>query len=159
MPEMNEIDRQLEKLGIVLPHVPPPVANYVPFTVHQGIVTISGQLPRGADGLLTGCLGDGLPIDQGVEAARLCAIAVLAVLKEAVDGDFGGVSGCIQISGFVRSSPSFAEHSTVINGASDLLVSVLGERGRHARAAIGVPSLPFGAAVEVSAQFRITDDS
>jgi enamine deaminase RidA (YjgF/YER057c/UK114 family) len=98
-----------------------------------------------------------LPIDQGVEAARLCAIAVLAVLKEAVGGDFGRLAGCIQISGFVRSTSSFEEHSTVINGASDLLVSVLGEKGRHARAAIGVVSLPFGAAVEVSAQFQLAD--
>ncbi|MFD1767270.1 RidA family protein [Sphingorhabdus buctiana] len=154
---MNMVDRQLAKLGIALPHVPPPVANYVPFTSHKGVVTISGQLPRGADGLLTGCLGDGLPIDQGVEAARLCAIAVLAVLKEAVGGDFGRLAGCIQISGFVRSTSSFEEHSTVINGASDLLVSVLGEKGRHARAAIGVVSLPFGAAVEVSAQFQLAD--
>lgn len=154
---MNEIDRQLETLGISLPHVPPPVANYVPYTLHKGVVTISGQLPRREDGLLTGCLGDGLPIDQGVEAARLCAISVLAVLKEALGGSFDRLAGCIQISGFVRSSPSFAEHSTVINGASDLLVSVLGERGRHARAAIGVSSLPFGAAVEVGAQFKIAE--
>lgn len=157
MPVMDEIDRRLENLGILLPHDPPPVANYVPYSLHKGVVTISGQLPRRDDGLLTGCLGDGLPIDQGVEAARLCAVSVLAVLKEALDDDFDRLAGCIQITGFVRSSPYFTEHSTVINGASDLLVSLLGERGRHARTAIGVSSLPFGAAVEVGAQFQIID--
>ncbi len=155
MPSLSDVDEHLRELGIELPHVAPPVANYVPYTIQRGIVTISGQLPRGKQGLLTGCLGDGLPIDQGVEAARLCAISVLAVLREAVEGDFDRLVGCQHISGFVRSTSAFEEHSTVINGASDLLVAVLGERGRHARAAIGVASLPFGAAVEVSAQFAI----
>ena len=152
---LPDVNARLRELGIELPHVPPPVANYVPYTVQRGILTVSGQLPRGAEGLLTGCLGDGLPIDQGVEAARLCAISVLAVLREAVKGNFDRLVGCQHISGFVRSTSEFGEHSTIINGASDLLVAVLGERGRHARAAIGVASLPFGAAVEVSAQFAI----
>lgn len=146
---------QLKELGIVLPHVPPPVANYVPYTLHNGIVTISGQLPRGEHGLICGCLGDGFPIDRGVEAARLCAISILAVLGDAVAGNFDRVLGCVQIVGFVRSTSSFAEHSTVINGASDLLVAVLGDPGKHARAAIGVASLPFECAVEVSAQFAV----
>lgn len=151
----DAVSERLQTLGIVLPHVPPPVANYVPYTKHRDIITISGQLPRSPSGLITGCLGDGLPVDQGVEAARLCAISVLAVLGDAVSGDFGRVICCLQITGFVRSASGFAEHSTVINGASDLLVSVLGDAGKHARAAIGVASLPFEAAVEVSAQFSI----
>lgn len=149
------VSERLEALGITLPHVPPPVANYVPYTHHNGIVTIPGQLPRGERGLITGCLGDGLPIDRGVEAARLCAISILAVLGDAVADEFDRVLGCIQIAGFVRSSSSFAEHSTVINGASDLLVAVLGDPGKHARTAIGVASLPFECAVEVSAQFAL----
>lgn len=149
------ISDRLQQLGVILPHVPPPVANYVPYMRHGEIVTISGQLPRGPDGLITGCLGEGLPVDRGVEAARLCAISILAVLGDAVSGDFEHVVGCIQITGFVRSSSSFSEHSTVINGASDLLVSVLGDAGKHARAAIGVASLPFEAAVEISAQFSV----
>lgn len=149
------IFERLKALGIVLPHVPPPVANYVPYSHHQGTVTISGQLPRDERGLITGCLGDGLPIDRGVEAARACAISILAVLGDAVAGEFDRVHGCIQITGFVRSTSSFAEHSTVINGASDLLVAVLGDAGKHARAAIGVASLPFECAVEVSAQFAV----
>lgn len=146
---------KLEQMGIKLPHVPPPVANYVPYTCHGDVVTISGQLPRRPDGLITGCLGEGIPVDIGVEAARLCAISVLAVLADSVGGDLDRVVRCIQITGFVRSSSNFSEHSTVINGASDLLVAVLGDAGKHARAAIGVASLPFGAAVEVSAQFVI----
>lgn len=146
---------RLKKFGIVLPHVQPPVANYVPYTHYGDLITISGQLPRGPDGLITGCLGDGLPIDRGVEAARLCAISILAVLGDALSGDFTRVVGCVQIQGFVRSSPNFGHHSTVVNGASDLLVSVLGDVGKHARAAIGVASLPFEAAVEVGAQFSI----
>lgn len=151
----QDVDDRLRELGIVLPHVPPPVANYVPCTVQHGILTVSGQLPRGPEGLVTGCLGDGLPIDRGVEAARLCAIAVLAVLNDAINGDFDRLAGCQYIHGYVRSTSAFGEHSTVVNGASDLLVAVLGDRGRHARAAIGVASLPFGAAVEVTAQFVI----
>lgn len=155
MADFPDVNARLRELGIELPHVSPPVANYVPYTLQRGTLTVSGQLPRGANGLLTGCLGDGLSIDQGVEAARLCAIAVLAVLSTAVAGDFNRLVGCQHITGYVRSTTAFGEHSTVINGASDLFVAALGDRGRHARAAIGVASLPFGAAVEVTAQFAI----
>jgi enamine deaminase RidA (YjgF/YER057c/UK114 family) len=149
------IPQRLAELGIAMPHVPPAVANYVPFTRLGRLVTISGQLPRSDDGLITGVLGNGTSIDRGVLAARQCAVAVLAVLNEALEGDAERLAGCVQLCGYVQSAPGFTEHSTVLNGASDLVAAVLGDRGRHARTAVGVASLPFGVAVEVSAQFRL----
>lgn len=146
---------RLAELGIAMPHVPPAVANYVPFTQLGSLVTISGQLPRSDGGLITGTLGNGTSIDRGVLAARQCAVAILAVLNEAVEGDIERISGCVQLFGFVQTAPGFTEHSTVLNGASDLVATVLGNRGRHARTAVGVASLPFGIAVEVSAQFML----
>ncbi len=147
------ISERLAELGIAMPHVPPAVANYVPFTQLGSLVTISGQLPRSDEGLITGTLGNGTSIDRGVLAARQCAVAILAVLNEAVEGEIERIAGCVQLSGFVQTAPGFTEHSTVLNGASDLVATVLGDRGRHARTAVGVTSLPFGVAVEVSAQF------
>nr|WP_315475169.1 RidA family protein [uncultured Sandarakinorhabdus sp.] len=147
------ISERLAELGIAMPHVPPAVANYVPFTQLGSLVTISGQLPRSDEGLITGTLGNGTSIDRGVLAARQCAVAILAVLNEAVEGEIERIAGCVQLSGFVQTAPGFTEHSTVLNGASDLVATVLGDRGRHARTAVGVASLPFGVAVEVSAQF------
>ncbi|WP_081097017.1 MULTISPECIES: RidA family protein [Sphingomonadales] len=151
----GSIEQSLASLGIKMPSVAPAVANYVPFTRRGALITISGQLPRTDDGLITGTLGNGTSIDRGVAAAQQCAVAILAILNEAIEGDLGRLDGCVQLSGFVQSAPGFTEHSTVINGASDLIATVLGERGRHARAAVGVSSLPFGVAVEVSAQFML----
>jgi enamine deaminase RidA (YjgF/YER057c/UK114 family) len=151
----SSIEQRLAEQGIKMPSVAPAVANYVPFTRRGTLITISGQLPRTDDGLITGTLGNGTSIDRGVAAAQQCAVAILAILNEAIEGDLDRLDGCVQLSGFVQSAPGFTEHSTVINGASDLIATVLGERGRHARAAVGVSSLPFGVAVEVSAQFML----
>ncbi|OYZ13053.1 MAG: hypothetical protein B7Y35_13965 [Sphingomonadales bacterium 28-64-96] len=149
------IPQRLAEFGITMPHVPPAVANYVPFTRLGALITISGQLPRTDEGLITGTLGNGTSIDRGVAAARQCAVAILAVLNEAIEGDVERLAGCMQLCGFVQSAPGFTEHSTVLNGASDLIATVLGDCGRHARTAVGVASLPFGVAVEVSAQFML----
>jgi len=151
----GSIEQRLAERGIKMPSVAPAAANYLPFTRRGALITISGQLPRTDDGLITGTLGNGTSIDRGVAAAQQCAVAILAVLNEAIEGDLDRLEGCVQLCGFVQSAPGFTEHSTVINGASDLIATVLAESGRHARAAVGVSSLPFGVAVEVSAQFML----
>jgi enamine deaminase RidA (YjgF/YER057c/UK114 family) len=151
----GSIEQRLAEKGIKMPSVAPAAGSYLPFTRRGALITISGQLPRTDDGLIAGTLGNGTSIDRGVAAAQQCAVAILAVLNEAIEGDLDRLEGCVQLCGFVQSAPGFTEHSTVINGASDLIATVLGESGRHARAAVGVSSLPFGVAVEVSAQFML----
>lgn len=154
---MNEIDERLAQLGIMLPDVSTPVANYVPAVLHRGILTLSGQLPRSGGSLVKGQVGSDLSIDQGVAAARLCALALLATAKSALDGDLGRIERCLALSGFVSAAEGFEAHPQVINGASDFLIEVLGAAGQHCRVAVGVPSLPLGAAVEVSASFAVRD--
>jgi len=150
----NTIDTRLAALGLTLPDAAAPVANYVPVVLHGGLAIVSGQLPRGDGGLVTGKVGEDLDLAAGQAAARLCALAVLAQLRAAL-GDLDRVMGCLQLSGFVNAGPGFTDHPQVINGASDLMVEVFGEAGRHARAAVGAGSLPLGAAVEVAATFAV----
>lgn len=140
---------RLERLGITLPVPVPPLASYVPVVTHGDWVHVSGQLPM-VDGRVAhvGRLGDGLTLEEGVAAARACAIMVLAQLASV--GPLESFR-LVRVGGFVAATPDFTGHPEVINGASDLLVAVLGEQGRHARAAVGVASLPRGAAVEVEA--------
>jgi enamine deaminase RidA (YjgF/YER057c/UK114 family) len=142
-------EARLVALAIDLPVPSPPVANYVR-TVHTGnLVFTSGHGPRRADGtLVTGKLGDGLTVEQGYEAARLTAISLLASLKQQL-GELARVRRVVKVTGMVNSDPSFTDQSKVINGCSDLLVEVFGERGRHARSAVGMASLPMGMAVEI----------
>jgi len=153
---MNDIDRRCAEIGVKLTEVPIVVANYVPVVIYRQIATISGQLPRNIAGIVSGQVSCALTIDEGREAARLCAISILAALREALDGDLDRVERCIQLTGFVNSPAEFTEHPDVVNGASDLIVEVFGPRGHHARVAVGVSSLPLGAAVEVSATFAVT---
>lgn len=148
---------RLRDLGINLPNPAKPVASYVGYRTIGDMVTISGQLPL-KDGKLsqTGLLGDGVSVEQGQAAARLCAINILAQLNAATGGDLSQVRACVRLGGFVASAPSFTDQPKVINGASDLMVEVLGpEIGSHARAAVGVAQLPMGASVEVDALFQI----
>ena len=153
---MGRIDARLQELGIELGQAPAPAANYVPFVKTGNLVFIAGQIPpMGDDRQHTGKLGADLTIEQGKEAARLCAINLLAQLKVACNGDLDRVKACIKLGGFVSCTPDFDQHSAVINGASDLMVEVFGEAGRHARAAVGCPSLPFNVAVEVDGVFEI----
>lgn len=149
------IDARLAALGIVLPAASAPVANYVPVVLHHGLATVSGQLPRDERGLITGKVGQEIGLEAARQAARQCGLAVLAQLREALGGDLGRVRRCVQLTGFVNAPPDFTDHPTVINGASDLMVEVFGEAGRHARAAVGAGSLPLGAAVEVAATFAV----
>ena len=146
---------RLDALGIVLPPAAAPVANYLPAVIGGGLAIVSGQLPRDERGLVIGRVGEDLDLETGQAAARLCGLAVLAQLKDALGGDLGRVRRCMQLTGFINAPPDFTQHPAVINGASDLMVEVFGDAGRHARAAVGAASLPLGAAVEVAAIFEI----
>jgi len=153
---MSEIESNLERLGIELPDAPAPAANYVPWVKTGNLVFISGQVTMGANGLeYQGKVGKDLGVEEGQAAARLCAINLLAQLRSACDGDIERVRRCVKLGGFVNSTTDFENHPQVINGASDLLVEVLGDRGKHARFAVGAGSLPFNVAVEVDAVFEI----
>ena len=150
-------ERRLEEMGIVLPQPPRPVANYVNGVRTGNLIFLAGKGPRNADGReMTGKLGADLTIEQGYEGARLTAINQLAVLK-AMLGDLNRVKRVVKVLGMVNSDPSFVEQPKVINGFSDLMVEVFGERGRHARAAVGMASLPRGQAVEIEMIVEVTD--
>ena len=152
---MNDIDAKLSELGLFLPEPAAPVANYAPYVVSGGHVYISGQVSIGADGLITGKLGAGLTVEQGQMAAHACAVNLLAQLKSACDGDLSRVRRVVKLGVFVNCTPDFIDQPRVANGASDLMVAVFGDRGRHSRAAVGAPSLPLDAAVEIDGVFAI----
>ena len=148
-------EKKLAELAIELPTPPVPVANYVAYTIAGKILTISGQVTMGSEGLeFIGKLGDTMDVETGQSAARLCAINILAQAKAAL-GDLDRVKQVVKIQGFVNSTPDFGDQPAVINGASNLLAEVLGDAGKHARAAVGVAALPFGVAVEVDAVIEI----
>jgi len=153
---MNPVDEKLSELGIALPTPMAPVANYVPFVVTGKLVVISGQLPA-VDGSVAviGKVGEGVSVEQGQHAARLCFINLLAHLRDACGGNLGRVRRVVRLGGFIASPPGFTQHAVVMNGASDLAVAVFGEAGRHARSTIGVPALPLDAAVEVEGMFEL----
>ncbi|MEM0900272.1 MAG: RidA family protein [Pseudomonadota bacterium] len=148
---MGEIESRLEKLGISLPEAAAPAANYVPFKMSGNMLFTSGQLPL-LDGKLmhTGIIGDALSVEQGAEAARQCAVNVLSVAKLAL-GELTRIQQIVKITIFVASTRDFTHQHVVGNGASDLLVAALEDKGRHARSAVGMPSLPLNAPVEVEA--------
>ena len=151
----GQTDKRLEELGVTLPTPAAPVANYVPAVVTGNQLFISGQLPM-KDGKvqLTGTLGSGPSVEDGAGAARLCAINLLAQAKAAL-GDLDRIKRVVKLTGFVASTAAFTDQPKVINGASDFFVEALGERGKHARSAVGVAALPLGAAVEIDAIFEI----
>lgn len=152
------IEARLQELNITLPDPSAPAANYVPFVKVGAIVFISGQLPS-VNGELKhkGKLGDTISIEEGQKAARLCGLNILAQLKAACEGDLNRVLRCIRLGGFINSTEIFQDHPKVMNGASDLMVEVFGEKGRHARTAVGVNALPFGVAVEADALFEVRE--
>lgn len=149
-------DENLARLGITLPDAPAPAANYVPYVIAGDMVFISGQLPF-VDGKLqcTGQVGDAVSPEQAAEQARLCAINILAQLKAACGGDLGKVKQFVKLGGFVACTNDFHGQPGVINGASDLIAEVFGERGRHARFAVGTNALPLGTPVEIEAIIQI----
>lgn len=153
----GQIDARLKELGITLPTPATPAANYVPFVQTGALVFTAGQVTFNAAGKLEyiGKLGRDLGIDEGYQAARLCAINVLAAVRAACGGDLDRVVRCVKVVGFVNSTPDFTDQPKVINGASDLIVQVFGDKGKHARSAVGMGSLPLGVATEVEAIFEI----
>ena len=148
------VDR-LKALGIELPAPAAAAANYIATRRSGDLLVVAGQLPMEAGVVkYKGKLGGGVSVEDGQAAARLCAINILAHVQAAC-GDLERVVACIRLGGFVACTPDFTDHPKVINGASDLMVAVLGDAGRHARAAVGAPSLPFDAAVEVEGMFEL----
>jgi enamine deaminase RidA (YjgF/YER057c/UK114 family) len=152
----DSVIARLAEQGLELPKVAVPAANYVSYVTTGNLVVISGQLPV-LDGKMqyVGKLGAGISIEDGQAAARLCMLNVLAQLHDACAGKLERVKRCVRLGVFVNGTPEFIDHPKIANGASDLLVGVLGDKGKHARVAMGVGSLPFGVAVEVEALFEI----
>jgi enamine deaminase RidA (YjgF/YER057c/UK114 family) len=149
---MPAIDQRLRELGIVLPEPSVPRFNYIPFTVSGKTVYVAGQVPM-QDGkpAFIGKLGQNTSVEQGYDAARLCALAIIAHVKTACGGDLDRVARFLRVGGFVNSTPDFVDAPKCINGASDVIVQIFGEAGKHARTAVSVASLPMGVAVEVEA--------
>jgi enamine deaminase RidA (YjgF/YER057c/UK114 family) len=147
---------RLAHLGLELPALALPVANYVPYKLAGKYLFLSGMIPVvGGQPRCTGLLGAGVSVEQGQDCARLCVLNALAWVNEALHGDLERVFEVLQMRGFVACTPEFTEHPKVINGASDLLVELFGERGKHTRAAVGAPSLPLGVPVEIDFLFAV----
>ncbi|MFT5867909.1 MAG: enamine deaminase RidA (YjgF/YER057c/UK114 family) [Paracoccaceae bacterium] len=150
-----DIEARLTELGITMPNAPAPAANYVPFVIVGDMVFISGQVSSDANGFITGKIGADLTTEQGAAAARTCAISLLSQVKAACGGDLTRLVRAVKLTGFVNSTPDFTEQPKVINGASDVLVEILGDAGRHSRSAVSAGALPFNVAVEIEGIFQI----
>lgn len=153
---MSAIETSLQQIGLNLPEAAPSRANYLTYVITGNMVYIAGQIPF-LNGVRThiGRLGENMTIEEGQKAAQSCGLNILAQLLLAVGGDESKIVRCVKLGGFVNSTTEFKEMPTVINGASDLIVHVLGDRGRHARFAVGAVNLPYGVAVEIDAIFEI----
>ncbi len=151
----GKIEARLTELGITLPEGTAPQANYVPYTMSGNLVFISGQVAKLGDELITGKLGADVDVETGRRAARACALNLISHLRSACGGDLDRVTRCLKLGGFVQGTPDFTDAPVVMNGASDLMVEVFGEAGRHARFAVAVACLPLDSAVEVDAVFEI----
>lgn len=158
---MGKIEKRLSELGITLPPAPAPAANYVPYVRSGNLIFTAGQVCFGPDGKLAdqhkGKLGAEVSDEKGREAARICALNVIAQVKAALDGDLDKVVRCVRLGGFINAIPDYAAIPQVMNGASDLMVEIFGEAGRHARSTVGVAELPMDCAVEVEAIFEVSD--
>ena len=153
---MGKIDDRLAELGIELAEPAAPVANYVGYVVSGNLVFVSGQVTlENGEFKFIGKVGDDLSVEDGAAAARLCGINILAQVKDACGGDLDRVKRVIKLGGFVNAGPDFTQHPQVINGCSDLMVDVFGDRGKHARFALGAGSLPLNVAVEIDAVVEI----
>lgn len=148
---MSNIERRLAELGILLPETAAPVANYVPATRSDRVAYISGQLSNDVTGGIKGVVGVDRTLEEGVAAARLCGINLLAQIRQAAGGDLDRVTAILRLGGYVQAGPDFFEIPAVMNGCSDLIVAAFGDAGRHARSAIGVFRLPFNFTAEVDA--------
>lgn len=149
------INNRLNSLGINLPEASAPAGNYVPYVQAGDMIYISGQISNGTEGLILGKLGNDMDVEAGALAARACGLHLIAQLKAACGGDLDRVVKVVKLGGFVNSTPEFVDQPKVINGASDLMVEIFGDAGRHARAAVSAASLPLGVAVEIEGTFQI----
>jgi enamine deaminase RidA (YjgF/YER057c/UK114 family) len=146
----GKIDARLNELGITLPDAPAPAANYVPYVRAGHLIFVAGQIPiAGGKPQFVGKLGREFQVEDGQKAARLCALNLVAQLRAALGGDLDKVKRIVRVGGFVNAVPDFTDHPQVVNGASDVLVQIFGDAGKHARAAVGCSSLPRGVATEV----------
>lgn len=153
---VKNIGDKLKELGYELPEAAAPAANYVPYVISGKTVFVAGQIPfLNGQAMHLGRVGDDLSTEQGVEAAKACALNILAQVNAAVGGDWSKVKRCVKLGAFVNSTPDFTDQPKVVNGASDLMVAALGEAGKHARFAVSAPSLPRGVAVEIDAIFEL----
>lgn len=153
---------KLSDLGITLPAPAAPVASYVPTRIVGNLLYISGQISMKDGAIIKGCLGGAagpdlpeLSLEDGILAAKACGVMLLAQANAALEEDLDRLVSCVRLGGFVASTPSFTDHPKVINGASDLMLEVMGDAGKHTRAAVGVTALPLGAAVEIDGIFEI----
>lgn len=151
----GRIEARLAELGATLPNAPAPAANYVPFVAAGGLLYVSGQISSGPGGPIRGRLGEDVDVAAGAEAAKACALSLLAQVRAAGGGDLDRLERVVKLTGFVCSAPGFTDQPKVVNGASDFLVAVLGDAGRHARSAVGVSALPLGVAVEIEGIFQL----
>ncbi|MDO9525343.1 MAG: RidA family protein [Gemmobacter sp.] len=149
------IDARLAELDLTLPSAPTPAANYVPYVISGKMLYVSGQISQDANGLITGRLGADVDVAAGAAAAARCALSLMAQARAACGGDLDQVARVVKLVGFVNSTPDFTDQPKVINGASDLMVAVFGDAGRHARSAVSAASLPMGVAVEIEAVFEL----
>jgi enamine deaminase RidA (YjgF/YER057c/UK114 family) len=153
---MSDVESRLKDLGLTLPVAAAPAANYVPYVISGKMLYIAGQIPfLNGEKMHLGRLGEAMTIPEGQEAAKACALNILAQVKAATDGDWGKVVRCVKLGGFVNCTPDFDQMPAVINGASDIMVAAFGDAGKHARFAVGAPSLPLGVAVEIDAVFEL----
>lgn len=149
------VEDKLAELGIELPDAPAPAANYVPYVQVGDTLYVSGQVCMDENGFIVGKLGRDMEVEAGAEAAKRCAMALLAQVRAACGGDLSRLERVVKLTGFVNSTGDFGDQPKVINGASDFLVEVLGDAGRHSRSAVSAGSLPFGVAVEIEGIFQI----
>ena len=152
---MSEIENKLKQMGIVLSTPPAPAANYVPSVRVGNMLFVSGQISQTPDGLLTGKVGDTVTVENGAAAARTCGIALITQVKVACGGDLDRLVRVVKLTGFVNSTPDFTDQPKVINGCSDFLVELLGDKGRHSRSAVSAGALPLGVTVEIEGIFEI----
>ncbi len=151
----DTIRDRLAARGLSLPAAPAPAANYLPFVQSGSLLFVSGQISQDESGLILGKLGADMDITAGQHAAQCCALSLLAQVAAACDGDLERLARVVKLTGFVNCTADFTDHPKVINGASDLMADLLGDRGKHARAAVGSSSLPLGVAVEVEGVFEL----
>ena len=151
----QKVEKNLQKLGIELPIAPSPAANYVPYVIVGKLLYVSGQISQDKNGLIIGKLGKDLSVEEGANAAKYCALSLLAQVKAACKGDLDRLVRVIKLTGFVNSVGEFTEQPQVVNGASNILVEILGDSGKHSRSAVSAASLPLGVAVEIEGIFEI----